>query len=342
MKGGSVKIDTFRKLIKSSMNEAIKDIDGYILDEDISQDTARVYHNPTTNKTIVMHRGTASLSDWALNVAYGLNAQQNLPRWQVSKDVQEAAEKKYGKVETIGSSLGATLAADLGKDSIITYNKPIYPKSKHKERELNIRSEYDPVSAINIISGYKPKNEIIIPSKIPKSVDDLLEEHKSDRLKQLDPDMIVGNGFKLGGLNNSLTNIEIDQMLSCCKNYNGCYCKDQLPPLKKGWYIINLENHTGGGSHWTCMHYKPNIYFDSFGCFPPNDLEDKLDPYIRNKKQIQNIDATSCGYYSVECVKCCNDENPINIPKKFNKFCDMFSVNSLLNDPILAKLIKYP
>ena len=334
--GGSVKIDTFRKMIKASMIEAVKDIDGYILDEDISQETARVYHNPTTNKTIVIHRGTASLSDWALNLSYGLGVEQYLPRWQISKEVQESAVKKYGKVDTIGSSLGATLASDLAENAV-TYNKPIYPKSKQKDKEFNIRSEYDPVSAINIISGYKPKNEIIIPSKIPRGFDDLLEEHKSDKLKKLDPDLVIGNGFK-PGLNNSLTNLEIDNILSCCKSYNGCYCKDQLPPLKKGWYIINLENHTGEGSHWTAMHYQPNIYFDSFGCFPPDDLEDKLEPYIRNKKQIQHIDATSCGYYATECVKCCDDANPT---KQFNNFCDLFSQNSLLNEPILAKLIKY-
>ena len=52
-------------------------------------------------------------------------------RYKHAKEIQDKKEKKYGKenVTTIGHSLGAKLASDLGGKSkeIIIYNKPITP-----------------------------------------------------------------------------------------------------------------------------------------------------------------------------------------------------------------------
>jgi len=350
--GGALPISTFQKMLKSSMDTAPNEIDGYVLDQDISQNTARVYHNSKNNKTIVIHRGTASSADWLLNLSYALGTEQYLPRWQISKQVQDNAERKYGQVETIGSSLGATLASDLSNGKIITYNKPIYLHTKQKEREHGIRTQYDPVSLLNIATNTRPMNEIIIPSPIPFGVGDVLEEHKSGALSRLDPDMVVGEGCSRGGgfkllplregvlKTNVLSNIQIDKMMKRYSRYNGSYCKDVLPSqLKIGWYIVNMENHTKDGSHWTAFFYDPkcSIYFDSFGIIPSKEVEYKIIPYVYNNRQIQDIDSTSCGYYSTECIKFC--ENFKNQMNAFNTFCGMFSSNTKLNENILAKLI---
>ena len=82
----------------------------------------------------------------------------------------------------------------------------------------------------------------------------------------------------------------------------GIYCKNEFPSNpEKGFYIINLEKSTdGNGTHWTALYVagdNQNYYFDSFGFAPPKEIEDKLKVYYYNKKDLQNIEASSCGYY---------------------------------------------
>ena len=65
-----------------------------------------------------------------------------------------------------------------------------------------------------------------------------------------------------------LINFEISEY---CKNepiFNGVYSRDNLPKtIKKGAYVINLDEYTDIGTHWIVLYVKNNevIYFDSFG-----------------------------------------------------------------------------
>ena len=139
-------------------------------------------------------------------------------------------------------------------------------------------------------------------------------------------------------MSNELTNTEI---INICNKHNisinGIYCKDQLPKiLIKGWYIINLDDAKGGGTHWCCFHYgKENLYFDSYGFPSPQQVEDKITPYVYNHKQIQNIDASTCGYYCIACIKCCERGTLI----EFNKFINYFSKDTTINDRILQIIL---
>ena len=73
---------------------------------------------------------------------------------------------------------------------------------------------------------------------------------------------------RLGELSNS-------DLLKLCKKYKlnveGIYSKDRIPENIEGWCIINMDNHTGNGTHWICF-FKDNInniFWDSFGVLPP-------------------------------------------------------------------------
>jgi hypothetical protein len=86
----------------------------------------------------------------------------------------------------------------------------------------------------------------------------------------------------------------------------GIYMKDEVKaPLSQGCYIINLENHNEGGSHWTAFIKDRNdiYYYDSFGVVPPENIYDifKIDSQniYYNTSDDQNFDATSCGWWSI-------------------------------------------
>jgi hypothetical protein len=114
----------------------------------------------------------------------------------------------------------------------------------------------------------------------------------------------------------SLTNTEIEDLANKMKvPLVFCDFKSALKDTKLEYnkaYIINMEDEfdpeTGeknDGSHYTCfqvMKYPSGkiqgIYFDSFGCIYPTEVEDfcnmKL-PYC--KKNIQSIQNSACGWY---------------------------------------------
>jgi len=145
-------------------------------------------------------------------------------------------------------------------------------------------------------------------------------------------------------INNSLSNFDIDEIL---KNYdikyNGIFSKDILPnKLLNGFYIINLQNsNIGGGTHWTSL-YKINdgysLYYDSFGFPAPQDIVDKLHCYDYNKKDIQDIDSSSCGYYCICFIKFMS-LHPNNPKKAFDTFISLFSKDTKNNEEILYNLL---
>ena len=67
-----------------------------------------------------------------------------------------------------------------------------------------------------------------------------------------------------------------------------------------GFYVINLDDKTGPGTHWVAMYYNPKFtfYFDSFGMPPPQELINKTDDrLVYNSSQYQNLKSVLCGYF---------------------------------------------
>ena len=61
---------------------------------------------------------------------------------------------------------------------------------------------------------------------------------------------------------------------------NDILMRDEMNELKDdGFYIINLDDSNGNGTHWTALYYNNNplnsYYFDSFGFVPPLEVEKK-------------------------------------------------------------------
>ena len=49
--------------------------------------------------------------------------------------------------------------------------------------------------------------------------------------------------------------------------FNGVYSRDNLPKIKDGAYVINLDEYSDIGTYWIALYVQHNdvTYFDSFG-----------------------------------------------------------------------------
>ena len=86
-----------------------------------------------------------------------------------------------------------------------------------------------------------------------------------------------------------LTNFEINEYYKNEPRFNGVYSRDHLPNnIKKGAYVINLDEYTDIGTHWVALYIKINevIYFDSFGI---EHIPKKIMKFVKNKNTIANI-----------------------------------------------------
>jgi len=162
--GGALPANQIRGLLDASYDRDIKNVDGYIQDEELSTNKSKVFYNPETGKSAVVHRGTVgTLSDWKNNAVYamgGKKAYKETSRYKKAKEIQDAASAKYGNdnITTLGHSQGGLQAELLGKhgDETITLNKATRPFSnKPRDNQTDIRTTTDIVSAMNPFSNAK-------------------------------------------------------------------------------------------------------------------------------------------------------------------------------------------
>ena len=74
------------------------------------------------------------------------------------------------------------------------------------------------------------------------------------------------------------------------------YIRDSI--IKTGKRFVNLDNGSGGGSHWTCFILKDNksYYFDSFGGQPDKLLlNQKPTQFVYHNYKNQDVKSKLCG-----------------------------------------------
>lgn len=123
---------------------------------------------------------------------------------------------------------------------------------------------------------------------------------------------------------------------------NNILMRDEMNELKNdGFYIINLDDSNGNGTHWTALYFQGNplnsYYFDSFGFVPPLEVERKIKPYLYNDADIQDFNSEACGYYCLAFIKFLHDKN--NIELAFRQFLQLFGNKTTENDNILEKYL---
>ena len=67
-------------------------------------------------------------------------------------------------------------------------------------------------------------------------------------------------------LSHPLRKFEIQKYYQNESKFNGVYSRNNLPIVKDGAYVINLDEVKSIGVHWIALHVKGNnmIYFYSF------------------------------------------------------------------------------
>ena len=86
--------------------------------------------------------------------------------------------------------------------------------------------------------------------------------------------------------------------------FNGVYSRDNLPKIKDGSYIINFDEYSDIGTHWTALYVLNNdvTYFDSFGV---EHIPKEIKAFIGNKNiktksfRIQLYDLIMCGHFCI-------------------------------------------
>ena len=64
-----------------------------------------------------------------------------------------------------------------------------------------------------------------------------------------------------------LANFEIEKYDQNEPRFNDVYSRNNLPKIKDGAYVINLDEYESIGTHWIALYVNANniVYFDSFG-----------------------------------------------------------------------------
>ncbi len=96
------------------------------------------------------------------------------------------------------------------------------------------------------------------------------------------------------------------------KNFRGVFVRDELPKQcrKTECGILNLDNSSGNGTHWTAWWKKGDekLYFDSYGLRPPNELMKYLNnPVYYNSERIQPDGEVFCGHLCLFMLKKMSD-----------------------------------
>ena len=105
-----------------------------------------------------------------------------------------------------------------------------------------------------------------------------------------------------------LTNFEIQKYYKNEPRFNGVYSRDNLPKIKDGAYVINLDEYSDIGTHWVALYVINNdvTYFDSFGVeHIPEEMKAFIDRFLSIATIIFRIEAYNsimCRYFCIEFV----------------------------------------
>ena len=93
-------------------------------------------------------------------------------------------------------------------------------------------------------------------------------------------------------LHRPLTNFETQKYYQNEPRFNGVYSRDNLPKIKDGAYIINLDEYSDIGTHWIALWVNNNdvTYFDSFVVeHIPKEIKAFINRSSQNKNITRNI-----------------------------------------------------
>ena len=114
-----------------------------------------------------------------------------------------------------------------------------------------------------------------------------------------------------------LTNFEIQKHYQNKLRFNIVYSRENLPKIKDGTYVINLDEYSDIGTHWVVL-YVSGASSKDVGRAIPKDVEicsfgvdhirKEIEPFIVNKNKKTNIfrvqvyDSIMSGYFLLDLL----------------------------------------
>ena len=101
-----------------------------------------------------------------------------------------------------------------------------------------------------------------------------------------------------------LTNFEIQKYYQNKPRFNVVYSRDNLPKMKDGSYVINLDEYSGIGTHWIALYVRNTdvTYSNTFGV---EHILKEIRTFINNENikanifRIQAHDLIMCGQFCI-------------------------------------------
>ena len=131
----------------------------------------------------------------------------------------------------------------------------------------------------------------------------------------------------------SLTNFEIQKYYENEPKFNGVYSRDNLPGIKDGAYVINLDDYSDIGTHWVSLWVNNSNNVNSFGVeHIPKEIKKfincPLSSALQNKNiktnifRIQSYDSIMYGYFCIGFIDFMRKE------KTLTEYANLFSPNN--------------
>ena len=133
-----------------------------------------------------------------------------------------------------------------------------------------------------------------------------------------------------------LTNFEIPKYYQNEPRFNGVYSRDNLPKIKDGTYIINLDEYSDIGTYWVAF-YVQNNNVTYFGSFTVEHIPKEIRTFIDRSLSITGNNFRIQAYYSIMCGYFCTGFIDFMLARStLTEYTNLFSTNNFKeNDDII-------
>ena len=129
-----------------------------------------------------------------------------------------------------------------------------------------------------------------------------------------------------------LTNFEIQKYYQNELKFDGLYSRNNLPKIKDGAYVINLDEYESIGTHWKALHVNNNNL---------TDIPKEIKKFIGNKNIIRNIYRIQAYNSIIPGYFCIGFIDFLLNRKSLLDYTNLFSPNDYeKNDKIILKYFK--
>ena len=132
-----------------------------------------------------------------------------------------------------------------------------------------------------------------------------------------------------------LTNFDVQKYYQNEPRFNDVCSRNNLPKIKDGSYVINLDEYSDIGTHQVALYVQNNnvTYFDFFGVeHIPKEIKKFINCSLSiatNIFRIQVYDSIMCRYFCIGFI------DFMLVGKILTEFATLFSPNNLKNNDII-------